>query len=74
MPRIQSARSKQKPSNSQLHAFFSDNVGIRGDLRYFRGLETEDDSIGEDILDEEFGLEDFDYWRATVGITFRFGG
>ena len=57
-----------------VHAFFSDNVGIRGDLRYFRGLETEDDSIGEDILDEEFGLEDFDYWRATVGITFRFGG
>jgi opacity protein-like surface antigen len=60
-----------------LHIFFSDNIGLRGDLRYFRGLEqTEDDDPLEDddFIDEDFGLEDFDFWRATIGITFRFGG
>ncbi len=60
-----------------LHVFFSDNLGLRGDLRYFRGLEQQDDDDilpDDDFLDEDFGLEDFDYWRATIGITFRFGG
>jgi opacity protein-like surface antigen len=48
-------------------AFFGDNVGIRGDLRYFRGLQQGDDD-GEDL-----DFEDFDFWRGTVGVTFRFG-
>ena len=48
------------------HVFFSDNVGIRGDLRYFRGLQNGDD----DGLDLD--LEDFDFWRGTVGVTLRF--
>jgi opacity protein-like surface antigen len=55
-----------------LHVFFSDSIGFRGDLRYFRGLETEDDD--EEFDFDDFGLEDFDYWRATIGLTFRFGG
>ena len=55
-----------------LHVFFNDNLGFRGDLRYFRGLEQQDDDDEFDV--DDFGLEDFDYWRATVGITFRFGG
>lgn len=50
-----------------LHVFFSDAVGLRADARYFRGLQKGDD--GGDDLD----LEDFDFWRATVGVTFRFG-
>ena len=60
-----------------VHVFFNDNLGIRGDLRYFRGLEQQDDDDpleDDDFADEDFGLEDFDYWRATIGITFRFGG
>lgn len=60
-----------------VHAFFSDNIGIRGDLRYFRGLQQQDDDdplADDDFIDEDFGLEDFDYWRATIGVTFRFGG
>lgn len=60
-----------------VHVFFNDNLGLRGDLRYFRGLEQQDDDDplpDDDFLDEDFGLEDFDYWRATIGITFRFGG
>jgi hypothetical protein len=48
------------------HVFFNDNVGLRGDLRYFRGLQGDDDDFG-------FDLGDFDFWRGTVGVTFRFG-
>jgi opacity protein-like surface antigen len=53
------------------HVFFNDNVGIRGDVRYFRSLQSEndDDDLGPDL---DFG--DFDFWRATVGVTFRLGG
>ena len=52
-----------------LHAFFSDNLGIRGDIRYFRSIE---DKRSDDDVD--LFLSDFDFWRATVGVTFRFGG
>ena len=52
-----------------LHLFFSDSVGLRGDLRYFRSLQGDDD---DDDLD--FDLADFKFWRGTVGLTFRFGG
>ena len=52
------------------HVFFNDNVGIRGDLRYFRGLQGSGDD--DDLVELE--LEDFDFWRGTVGVTFRFGG
>jgi len=53
--------------------FVTDNVGIRADLRYFRALrgDTEDDRGTDlDILD----IDSLDFWRATVGVTFRFGG
>jgi opacity protein-like surface antigen len=51
-----------------VNGFFTDNVGIRGDIRYFR-------SFSDDQPDDEFdlALSDFDFWRATVGFTFRFG-
>jgi opacity protein-like surface antigen len=46
--------------------FFGDNVGIRGDLRYFRSLQdTEEDN------EPDFELGDFDFWRGSVGVTFR---
>jgi opacity protein-like surface antigen len=51
-----------------VNGFFTDNIGIRGDIRYFRAFADDD----EDDLD--LGLSDFDFWRATVGVTFRFGG
>jgi opacity protein-like surface antigen len=60
-----------------VHIFFSDSVGIRADLRYFRDLAQEDDDDpleDDDFIDEDFGLTDFDYWRGTIGVTFRFGG
>jgi opacity protein-like surface antigen len=52
-----------------VHGFFSDNVGIRGDVRYFRSLQ---DNEPDDEFD--LALSDFNFWRATVGLTFRFGG
>lgn len=60
-----------------VNVFFSDAIGLRGDIRYFRGLEQkEDDDPAEDddFIDEDFGLEDFHFWRLTVGLTFKFGG
>ena len=50
-----------------LTGFFSDNVGIRGDIRYFRSLQ---DNEPEGFLD--LGLSSFHWWRGTVGVTFRF--
>jgi opacity protein-like surface antigen len=46
--------------------FFSDNVGIRGDLRYFRSLQN------KDVNGVDLALGDFRFWRGTVGITFKF--
>ncbi|HET9315115.1 MAG TPA: outer membrane beta-barrel protein [Vicinamibacteria bacterium] len=46
---------------------FSEHVGIRGDVRYFR-------SIGDDEADNEFDIDfgDFSFWRATGGLSFTF--
>jgi opacity protein-like surface antigen len=57
-----------------LNGQFTENVGIRGDLRYFRGLEQRDDDDpieDDDLLGDEFGFENFSFWRGTVGLTFR---
>jgi opacity protein-like surface antigen len=49
--------------------FFNDNVGLRGDIRYFRSLQDNEP-------DDEFdvALSDFRFWRGTIGLVFRFGG
>ena len=47
--------------------FFSDNVGLRGDVRYFRSLEDV-----EPIDDFNIGFADFRFWRGTLGVTIRF--
>ena len=49
-----------------INAQFNDNVGIRGDVRYFRSLQ---DNEPDNDLDLTFGS--FDFWRGTVGMTFR---
>ncbi len=49
-----------------INAQFNDNVGIRGDVRYFRSLQ---DNEPDNDLDLTFGS--FDFWRGTVGLTFR---
>jgi len=45
---------------------FTDTVGIRGDIRYFRSLEDNDPDDEVDLA-----LSDFDFWRGTIGVTFR---
>jgi opacity protein-like surface antigen len=49
-----------------LNANFNDNVGLRGDLRYFRALQ---DNEADNDLDLSLGS--FDFWRGSVGLTFR---
>jgi hypothetical protein len=46
--------------------FMSDHVGFRGDIRYYRALSDPEE---DNEFDVDFG--DFDFWRGTVGITFR---
>ena len=52
-----------------LHGYFNDHVGLRGDIRYFRLLQDNEPAAG----DLDIGLADFNFWRATIGVTFRFG-
>jgi hypothetical protein len=47
--------------------FFTDSVGLRGDVRYFRSLQD-----NEPDGDLDLGLSDFHFWRGTLGVTFRF--
>jgi hypothetical protein len=48
--------------------FFSDHVGLRGDVRYFRSVESNDDN---DNGIPSFAAGNFDFWRWTVGIVLR---
>ena len=50
-----------------VNAQFNDRVGVRGDLRYFRSLQ---DNEADNDLDLSLGS--FDFWRGSVGLTFRF--
>jgi opacity protein-like surface antigen len=52
-----------------LMVFFTDSVGLRGDLRYFRSL-SDDDNDDDNDLDLNLGA--FHFWRATAGVAFRF--
>jgi len=47
--------------------FFTDNLGLRGDVRYFRNL---GDPEPDNELDIDFG--EFSYWRGTAGIVLKF--
>jgi opacity protein-like surface antigen len=55
-----------------IYLFPSPSFGIRADVRYFRTigdltLDDVDELIGFDLP-----LPDFDFWRATAGVTFKF--
>jgi opacity protein-like surface antigen len=53
--------------------FFTDNIGIRGDVRYFRSLVNDDDDDDLDPEDlDDFNLGSLRFWRGSVGVTFRF--
>ena len=46
--------------------FMTDHVGFRGDVRYTRSFEDPEEDNEFDI-----GVGNFDYWRGTAGVTFR---
>jgi opacity protein-like surface antigen len=48
-------------------AFFSEHVGLRADVRYYRALTDDEPGSGVD-----FDLSDFDFWKWDVGASFRF--
>ncbi len=55
-----------------LYLFPAPNIGIRGDLRRFHtGDVVWDDIAGIGGLDD-LPLPEFDFWRFTAGITFKF--
>jgi hypothetical protein len=47
--------------------FFSEHVGVRGDIRYFRTLR--DDNSGSGV---DFDLGDLNFWKWDIGAAFRF--
>lgn len=49
-----------------LIAMFTDHVGLRGDLRYFRMLND------IDVDDLSVSVSNFDFWRAYGGLAFKF--
>jgi len=57
------------------HLLAAGRVGIRADVRYFRGFEAIDDEdpVDNPLFDQPFANEVFNFWRGTIGITFRFG-
>ena len=48
--------------------YFSDHVGLRGDLRYFRNFKVDD----FDVTDVDFERGTFNFGRASIGLLFRF--
>ena len=57
------------------HFLAAGRFGIRADVRYFRGLESIDDEdpVDNPFFDQPFANEVFNFWRGTIGVTFRFG-
>lgn len=53
-----------------LMAFFTDHVGVRTDVRYFRTLTDDDPASGADDVD--FDLGDLNFWKWDVGAAFKF--
>jgi opacity protein-like surface antigen len=46
--------------------FFSQNVGLRGDVRYFRGFNGSSDNV------TGLGLSNFSFWRTSIGLALKF--
>jgi opacity protein-like surface antigen len=46
--------------------FFGQNVGLRGDVRYFRSFSGSSDNV------TGLGLSNFNFWRTSVGVSFKF--
>ena len=47
--------------------YFSDHVGLRGDLRYLRATS----SLNTGITSIDFNADHLHFWRASIGVVFR---
>ena len=47
--------------------YFSDHVGLRGDVRYLRAISD----LTTNVSSIDFNGDKLHFWRATVGVTFR---
>jgi opacity protein-like surface antigen len=58
------------------HLLAKGRFGLRFDVRYFRGFEAIDDEdpVDNPLFEQPFANEVFNFWRGTIGATFRFGG
>jgi hypothetical protein len=48
--------------------FFTDHLGVRGDLRYYRAFGIK----FEDLAETGLALDKFNFWRASFGIVAKF--
>ena len=48
--------------------YLGTHFGLRGDLRYMRTIKSD---LTDRDFDPEFGLGDFDFWRASFGVVFK---
>lgn len=57
------------------HLIAKGRFGLRIDVRYFRGFEAIDDEdpVDNPLFEQPFANEVFNFWRGTIGATFRFG-
>lgn len=46
--------------------FFNSNVGLRGDVRYFRSFTSSSDNV------TGIGLGSFNFWRGSLGVSLKF--
>lgn len=56
------------------HIFMGTHVGLRADVRYLRGFESLDDEdpiTDNPFFDQTIATEVFNFWRGTLGVTFR---
>jgi opacity protein-like surface antigen len=51
-----------------LIGFFTDHVGLRGDVRWFRTTSGDGD---DRLLEFDLDLDDVDFWRGSLGVTLR---
>jgi opacity protein-like surface antigen len=50
-----------------LTGYFTDHIGVTGDVRYFRAMAEDEESPNAFGID----LSDFDFWRGAVGVSFK---
>ena len=55
------------------HFMAATHFGLRADVRYFRGFESIDDEdpVENPFFDQPFAQEVFNFWRGSLGLTFR---